>query len=246
VDVDTGLLATTTTPRPGLPTTSPSWEGPKGLDALRTTRVPQYRATDDSQNALRGRCAVARFYRGVGIGSYHHGIDLRTTGISPRNPGGHYGPTDVMHHIARGTTTSPCISLTKSYGVAEDYARNASRAPPTATNPAYVYEIDIPDPAPPGILVVDPIFIVASQNQNPLGSLSYHHDGNQDFLLGVVNRAAAPPAAARFPPGMGGGLPRTPNLTLPLETMVYVLRDAEVLVVGNLPQRCVLNRYEIY
>jgi hypothetical protein len=91
---------------------------------------------------------VARFYKGVGVGTHHHGADLRLTGLSPRNPGSPYNPTSVMHHIARGTTTSPLISLTKSYGVAEDYARNASRTPPTAANPARVYEVEISDPPP--------------------------------------------------------------------------------------------------
>jgi hypothetical protein len=188
---------------------------------------------------------VTRFYRGVGVGSYHHSYDLCGAGIAPRNPGGLYNSTTVMHHIARGTTASPCISLTKSYGVAEDYARNASRTPPTAANPAYVYEIDIPDPPPAGVLIIDPIYVIAAQNQNPLASISYHHDGNQDFLIGVVDPTLGRSAKVRFPPNMGGA-PRPPNLTIDLETMVYVLRDAEVLVVGNLPKICVTHRHAIF
>jgi hypothetical protein len=187
---------------------------------------------------------VARFYRGVGVGTYHHGFDLRITGIAPRSPGASYTPTSVMHHIARGTTTSPCVSLTRSYGVAEDYARNASRAVPTAARPAHVYEIEIPDPPP--IPVVDPVFVVASQNQNPLTAHSYHHDGNQAFLLGVVNPAVGTPASVRWPPGAAGGTPRSPNLSIDLETMVFALRDSEVLLVGNLPRTCVINRFDIY
>jgi hypothetical protein len=189
---------------------------------------------------------VTRFYRGVGVGTYHHSHDLRATGIAPRHPGGQCNATTVMQHIARGTTASCCISLTKSYGVAEDYARNASRSPPTAANPAHVYDIDIPDPPPTGLLLIDPIYLVASQNQNPLASLSYHHDGNQDFLIGVINpMMAAMPAKVRFPPNMAGAS-RPPNLTIDLETMVYVLRDAEVLVVGNLPSTCVTYRHLIF
>jgi hypothetical protein len=189
---------------------------------------------------------VTRFYKGVGVGTYHHSQDLRITGISPSNPGGGYNPTTVMHHIARGATrVSPCISLTRSYGVAEDYARNASRARPTAENPAHVYEIDIPDPPPPGVLIIDPIYFVVTHNlQYPLASISYHHDGNQDFLIGVVNSEKERPTKVRFPPGMAG-TPRYPNLTIELETMVRALRDAEVLAVGNLPSKCVTNRHDI-
>jgi hypothetical protein len=129
--------------------------------------------------------------------------------------------------------------------VAEDYARNASRARPTAENPAHVYEIDIPDPPPAGVLIIDPIYFVAAHNQNPLASISYHHDGNQDFLIGVVDPMMGPSTKVRFPPGMAGGAPRYPNLTIELETMVRALRDAEVLAVGNLPSKCVTNRHDI-
>jgi hypothetical protein len=190
--------------------------------------------------------AVARFYRGVGVGSYHYSRDLRLTGLSPANVGGQNNATTVMHHIAWGTITSPYISLTKSYGVAEDYARNASRVPPTPTKPAHVYEMDIPVPPPHGVLIIDPLYIIAAQHQNPLTS-KYHHDGNQDFLLGVVNRAMATGVTkVRHPPGMGGA-PRFPNLSVELEALTYVLRDAEVLVVGNLPTNCFTNnRYDIF
>jgi hypothetical protein len=189
---------------------------------------------------------VVRFYRAIGVGTFHHGTDLRTTGMSPRNPGGLYNPSSVIQHIARGAINSPCISLTKSYGVAEDYARNASRALPTPSNPAYVYEIDIPDPPPTPVQVVDPVVFISSHCPSPLTLISYHHDGNQDFLLGVVNPAMASSAPVRSPPGLGGGVKRPPNLTLELEAMVFALRDAEVLVVGNLPQTCVINRYDVY
>src|SRR5262249_56569671 len=129
----------------------------------------------------------------------------------------------------------PCISLTRSYGVAEDYARNASRARPTAENPAHVYEIDIPDPPPAGVLIIDPIYFVATHNlQNPLASISYHHDGNQDFLIGVVNSEMERPTKVRFPPGMAG-TPRYPKLTLELEKMVRAFGKAEGLPHRHLP-----------
>jgi hypothetical protein len=187
------------------------------------------------------------FYKGVGCGTYLHGTDLRITGIAPRNPGATFNVSTVMNHIARGTTTSPHISLTKSYGVAEQYARNASRIQPTVSNPAYVYEIDIPDPPAGMVQVLDPVFFVASHNQNPLSSPSYHHDGTQSFLLGVVEPSVTaiwPPILLR-PPGMAGGVSRPPNLSVELETMVFALRDSEVLVVGNLPRAYVVNRFDI-
>jgi hypothetical protein len=166
--------------------------------------------------------------------------------MSPRRPGGVFNAAGVMQHIARAATNSPCISLTRSYGAAEDYARNASRVPPTSSTPAYVYEIDIANPPPRGVSVIDPLFLIASENQNPLNDPSYHHDGNQDFLLGVVNAEMRPSVPVRFPRGWTGGTSRLPNLSVELEAMVFALRDAEVLVLGNLPQSCVIDRHEVF
>ena len=191
---------------------------------------------------------MPRFYKGVGVGTFLHGTDLRVSGISPRSPGASYTVNVAMQHIVRATTNSPCISLSRSYGVAEMYARDASRAFPTAANPAYVYEVDIPDPPPPGVTVLDPVIEVAAQNANPLISISYHHDGDMNFLLGVANPIGmgAHLTAPAKQPGGSGGTRRAPNLTIELETFVRALRDAEVLVLGPVPAARVINRHDVY
>jgi hypothetical protein len=189
---------------------------------------------------------MPRFYKGVGVGTFLHGADLRISGISPQSSGASYTLNVAMQHIARATTNSPCISLTRSYGIAEMYARDASRAFPTSAVPAYVYELDITDPPPPGVTVLDPVSQVAAQHTNPLIQISYHHDGDMNFLLGVVDpiTMAAHLSAPVKQPG-GGGTPRQPNLSIELETFVRALRDAEVLVVGAVPASCVINRYVV-
>ena len=58
---------------------------------------------------------------------------------------------------------------------------------PTATTPAYVYEVDIPDPVPPGITLLDPVKDVAATLPSPATALSYFHDGDKDFILGVAS-----------------------------------------------------------
>jgi hypothetical protein len=191
---------------------------------------------------------MALFYKGVGVGTFLHPADLRVSGISPRAPGALYDVNAAMQHIARATTNSRCVSLTKSYGVAEMYARDASRAFPTVATPAYVYHIVIDDPPPAGVEVRDPVAEVARINSNPLISPSYHHDGDMNFLLGVVNPTAmavhlTPPI--RQPPG-GTGTSRAANLSIELETFVRALRDAEVLVVGTIPATCVIDRNDVY
>jgi hypothetical protein len=88
-----------------------------------------------------GRSAVAIFYKGVGVGTYLHGKNLNATGISAALPGQTNDLANLVRHIAQGSALSPFISFTKSWDVAEDYARNASLSRPNSTNPAYVWEI---------------------------------------------------------------------------------------------------------
>jgi hypothetical protein len=185
------------------------------------------------------------FYKGVGVGTHHHPTDLRTTGIMPRTAAV-LNEVVVQQHVARGTTTSPCVSLTKSYGVAQDYAINSGFAAPTRARPAHVYEVEIPDDA--GIPLIDPVDYIASRHANPLVSPSYHHDGDQGFL-GIVAyplRSGGTFGTAPRPPGMGGAGTRPPILSIQLETIVFAIRDAEVLAYGSLPSAWITNRYDVY
>jgi hypothetical protein len=191
---------------------------------------------------------MTRFFKGVGVGTYLHSTNLIAFGIAPANPGAAFDCNMAIQHISSGPGNSPCISLTKSYAVAEAYARTGL-FPPSPTTPAYVYEFDIPDPAPAGATIVDPVFVVAAQHNNPLTSPSYHHNGGPNFLLGVVSPkahggflSAHPPT----PPGASSVIARPPNMSAELQTMVFALRDAEVLVVGNIQRAWVIQRYNIY
>jgi hypothetical protein len=179
------------------------------------------------------------------VGTHHHPTDLRTTGIMPRKTGS-LNEITVQQHIARGTTTSPCISLTRSYGVAFDYAMNSGFAAPTSALPAHVYELQVPDD--PGVPLIDPVDYIASRHANPLVSPSYHHDGDQRFLglIAYPLPAGGGLGLARRPPGMSGGGPRPPYLSPQLETIVFAIRDAEILVYGNIPPAWMANRYDVY
>jgi len=56
------------------------------------------------------------FYRGAGVGTYWHQHDARLTGFMPKAPTIVSSVDRVMQHVARGSISSPYISLTRSYG----------------------------------------------------------------------------------------------------------------------------------
>jgi hypothetical protein len=179
---------------------------------------------------------MALFYRGAGVGTYWHAHDAEKSGFTPQSPGTTPTTAQLMMHIARGTVRSPYVSLTRSYGVAWNYAVYTSRVRPTRHNPAVVYEVELESPLPRGLELIDPVKEVASGLGDPLVA-TYHHDGEPTFLLGVVDptRMATYLKAPYLQPPPGGGTPRPPKLTIELETLVRALRDAEVLAVGNIP-----------
>jgi hypothetical protein len=159
-----------------------------------------------------------------------------------------------MQHVARGTTHSPFVSLTRSYNIAWDYAFTRSRPQPTSRNPAYVYEIML-DPVPRGVTLLDPILeVVGPLHALPhfTGAVPYLHDGSQKFVIGIASYNVIPALSRRLlslpyrqpPPGTGIG--RAPNLTIELETLVNALRDTEVLALGTIPTSCVTNRFDVY
>ena len=192
---------------------------------------------------------MTHFYKGVGVGTFLHPNDLRISGITPAKPAANFDLAAVTQHVSRGVIMSPCISVTRSYAVAEDYARNAATSPPTRVAPAYVYVIDVPGAVRTGITMCDPVEYVASRNRNPSASPSYHHNGSRRFLLALVDPILHQPLLTTppvRPPGMTGGAPAGPSVTPELETMVCALRDAEALVIGSVPRQWIIERFDIY
>jgi hypothetical protein len=190
---------------------------------------------------------VAVFYRGAGVGTYWHTNDARIAGFRPWSPQMTPTVNCLTGHIARGTVASPFISLTRSYRVAEDYAKNAGRQRPTSSQPAYVYRIEIDDPPPVNLTLWDPIVYTAHHLPSAF-AVPYQHDGPPNFLLGVVDPVGMKNylSAPYVQPPPGGGTPRPPTLTIELETLVRALRDAEILAVGTVPAACVTFRYDVY
>ena len=192
---------------------------------------------------------MAIFYRGSGIGTYWHINDPIQSGFTARSPEMTPTTTRLMLHIARSTVNSPFISITRSYAVAWRYAMSSSTRVPTANNPAYVHEIEIQEPLPQELEILDPVIEIAQTLPTPIDlGPPYQHDGFPDFLLGIVEprsmghyleqHAMQPPSSE--------GTPRPPNLSIELESLVRTLRDAEILAYGNIPAIFVKNCFEVY
>ena len=189
---------------------------------------------------------MARFYRGAGIGTYWYVNDARLAGFAPHKPGATPSLDSLMYHIARASTASPYISFTRSFGVAHAYAIWGSGGRATPGKPGYVYEIEVSDDSL--CVLEDPVKEIANDLPVAWQDPSYQHDGDQRFLLGVVSPTTMRhflQARCKFPPG-SAATPRPPNLTVQVESLVRALRDAEVLVRGNVPASVVRNRYDVY
>lgn len=186
------------------------------------------------------------FYKGAPVGTHWHSHDAKRTGFRSRRQVANADRSNtqrLMEHIARGTTTSPFISLTRSYEVALTYAQIWQR-PPEIGESGFIYEIEIVEGG--GVELIDPVKAVSAILPEPF-DVAYQHDGPPDFLIGVV-------APARFSeywerdyaqPTGNHGTRRPPQLSIQLETLVRALRDAEILAVGQIPASCVMRRWPI-
>jgi hypothetical protein len=187
---------------------------------------------------------MPRFYKGVGVGTWLYPHDIRLSGIQPEIPLMPESIHTLIAHI-NGNTGSPYISLTRSYGVALDYARHFGRAFPTTGLPAYVYAIDLDFPTPPSVMrVLDPVAEIAAHINSPLAPASYHHDGDMSFLTTIVNPVRAHATSASLPPRYTSHAhPSHP--TPELVALTRALRDAEIIVFGSIPRASIAYRHDV-
>ena len=190
------------------------------------------------------------FYKGAGPGTHWDVNNAQVIGFTAHSPTIVPTHNRMILHVARGTTTGPYISLTRSYDVAWNYAVycGPSQLVATASKPGFVYEVELDDPLPQGVTLLDPVKEIAKNVPGPLSPVTYQHDGSQEFLLGVVRPTKSSKylkQACRQPPP-ATGTNRPANLTLDLESLVRALRDAEILALGAIPAAFVRNRFSVH
>ena len=118
----------------------------------------------------------------------------------------------------------------------------------TAADPGFVYEVDLGDPLPAGMRLLDPMQVVTGAFANPLAAPSYQHNGASRFVLGVIDplRMGHLLAVPSRQPPPAGGVAHPPNLTDELTALPRALRDSEILAVGNVPAARVTNRFDVH
>jgi len=113
---------------------------------------------------------VPIFYKGAGPATYWHQNNAIDDGFVSCKPG-HIPSDDLMiDHIINGNTNSPYISLTRSFGVALNYAMFGEEAMADENDPGYVYEIEIAEPLPDGLVLIDPVKQLAQSLPSPTAS----------------------------------------------------------------------------
>lgn len=173
---------------------------------------------------------VTHVYKGAARGTYWHKLDASVMGfkMNARHPA---GVDAVVRHINGGSSTSRYLSVTTSLNVATMYAK-AAALDGIATSPsfpAYIYEIDISRIGPESMLV-DPIKVTSSGF--PAGSWAHHHDGDANFLGSLL---------PYFPPVNGGATPLA-LASDEFKAITFSLRDAEILIEGDVPSLAVTRR----
>jgi hypothetical protein len=175
---------------------------------------------------------MAILYKGSGPGSHWAVNDARVTGFHCF-PGMAKGPGPIVQHVTVVSHPSPYVSLTASYAVAHQYAQVGVGGTATKANPGYVYQID--PGQDPALVLVDPIAALASSTH-----WLHDHNGGQDLILAIAAPAQFP-AVLTTPPKQLAALPRPPQFSSEMQTVVFALRDAEILA-EVVPRSCVLSR----
>lgn len=153
--------------------------------------------------------------------------------------------TAVINHVLfQLVVYSPYVSLTRSFEVAETYAKYNGKRIPTSADPAFVYQFEIDNSS--HVELVDPVKVISDTFGTLFAANFYQHDGAPDVLLGLVDRPNFGHVLTRPIRTPGGAIGRAPNISNDLHTVVRALRDAEVLACDLIPRACILHKLPIF
>lgn len=185
------------------------------------------------------------FYKGAGPGTHWWRNNAQLSGFTVAATA--QSVHAIIRHITSYSHPSPYLSFTASYDVACDYALNGPGGAATPANPGYVYEIDVTLAPGQNLRLIDPAreIISSGPQVGTVPRIPTHHDGSQNLILGIASRSAYPGLLNMSPRRPGTPAPRPPVIDRELEAVVFSLRDAEVIIAGNVPAACITARYPV-
>lgn len=174
-------------------------------------------------------------YKGAALGTHWHSNDARHSGFlasaMPQTGNG------VVRHITNYSHPSPYLSFSSSFAIARGYALVGPGGVATQAAPGYVYEIDL-QAAAVHFSILNPVSEVSSLSN---GHLAHHHEGVASLILDVAQGVSPPSSAPRC-----GGKMHVPGISGELQALIFAIRDAEVLVSGNVPPTVIVRRHDVY
>ena len=184
-------------------------------------------------------------YKGAGPGSHWWSTNAQLSGFTVA--AAVQGVARMVRHITAFSHPSPYLSFSASFAIAREYALAGPAGQASQTQPGRVYEIDT-TLVPGSMVLSDPVRdIVGSNPALTVARLPTHHDGAQNLILGIaspiLHGAVLTSPPARVP---GNALQTGPAVQSELQAVVFALRDAEVLIGGNVPPNCITAVYPVY
>lgn len=174
-------------------------------------------------------------FKGASAGSHWFDHDPRTSNGFVSSPG-MQDVDSIVAHITSYSHPSPYLSFTASPAIARGYA-----LPLGYTARGRIYEIDTDKLK---LALVDPLaeivkaYGVLAKFAGPLWVT--HHNGDAG-LLGAIAAGQAPPSPVLH----RRNAQVVPTVMPHLQALVFALRDAEVLVVGNPPAACIVDAWDV-
>jgi hypothetical protein len=185
-------------------------------------------------------------FKGVRAGTHWHTNDATKTGFTAWASTMPHDLDMMMLHISEATVYSPYISLTVSYAVACSYAGSAATGSAAPTSPGYVYMVRVPDPLPSDLTLYDPVKEIGTRTPTPPAHIPYQHEGMPEYIFGVIDPRNFSGNLLAYRLGSGGKVMAQPHIpSQHLKTLVCALRDAELLVLKEIPAGYVLHRITV-
>jgi hypothetical protein len=177
---------------------------------------------------------IRTLFKGAAPGTHWHQSDARISGFSASTRV--HTKNAVVTHIGGYSYPSPYLSVSTSFAVARRYALIGPQGAATVDTPGYVYEIDL-EATTSHVSLIDPVREIALGHT---GVVSYEHDGDVD-LIRQIAQGQDPSAAYQL-----GGSSRVPAVSADLRSLIFAVRDAELLIHGSLPNGAVIRRHDAY